>query len=209
MRIKQLQEAGFKVTASHAYETRKKIDIIFGLFTKEPKTVFSNTDILVLNALSEETLKLKNNGSIFVIDSPGEYEVHSIFIQGVRWTDENKGHKILYVLEAEKMRICCFDTLPQQELSPQCLERIGDVDVLIVPIGQQKKVLLKEARNVISQIDPSLVIFLKQKVDKSMVKETDDFLKTIGAELSEEKDRVSFEKRDLSDDGRKFIIIGS
>jgi len=42
-----------------------------------------------------------------------------------------------------------------------------------------------------------------------MVKETDDFLKTIGAELSEEKDRVSFEKRDLIDDGRKFIIIGS
>ncbi len=207
MKIKQLQDAGFKITASHPFQARKKIDITFGLFEKEPKNVFSGTDILVLNESSEKTLKTNKN--VFIINSPGEYEVQGIFVQGIRFIDKNTKHNILYVLEAEGMRICCFNLLPQQELSSQCLERIGNIDVLLAPVGQEKQILLKDVRNVISQVDPSLIVFFKQKVGKSMTKQTSDFLKTIGAELSPEKEKLCFEKRDLSDDGRKFIVIDS
>ena len=207
MKIKQIEDIGFKIIASHPYKARKKVNISFGLFSNESKTLFSDTDVSVLSISQNSALKNKKN--IFIIDSPGEYETQGIFIQGISWIDKNMKPNLLYVLEAEKMRICSFSILPQQELSSKCLERIGSIDVLIMPIGQQKDVFLKDIKNIISQIEPSLVIFLKQKSDKVAKKETDNFLKAIGAKLSEEKNQMSFEKSDLDGNKRKFVVIDS
>lgn len=99
---------------------------------------------------------------LFVIDSPGEYEVSGVLITGVRtYHDKAKGAELgtntVFVIHLDEVAFCHLGDLGH-ELSQAQLEAIGNVDVLFVPVGGGETIGPAEAINVISQIEPRVVI---------------------------------------------------
>lgn len=99
---------------------------------------------------------------LFVIDGPGDYEVSGILISGVRtYHDKEKGKQrgfnTVYVIHLDDIVFCHLGDLGH-ELSQSQVEAIGNVDVLFVPVGGGETIGPAEAINVISQLEPRIVV---------------------------------------------------
>lgn len=99
---------------------------------------------------------------LFVIDGPGEYEYSGVLISGVRtFHDKQKGAELgrntVYVIHLDDVVFCHLGDLGH-ELTTHQIDEIGNVDVLFVPVGGGETIGPSEAVNVISQIEPRVVI---------------------------------------------------
>lgn len=99
---------------------------------------------------------------LFVVEAPGEYEVGGVLITGVRtYHDKAKGaergHNTVFVIHLDDVVFCHLGDLGH-ELSQAQVEAIGNVDVLFVPVGGGETIDAAEAINVISQIEPRIVV---------------------------------------------------
>ena len=109
------------------------------------------------------------NYEAFVIRNPGEYEKSGIQIQGIpSWHDNTNGSErgpnTIYVMTAEEITLCHLGDLGQEKLTDQQVEAIGDVDVLMIPVGGNYTIGPKEAVEVISQIGPKIVMPMHYKI---------------------------------------------
>ena len=122
---------------------------------------------------------------VVVIDSPGEYESHGIFVYGVEGKAGN-----LFVLNAQGVTIGHCAGI-SGGLSNAQLEYIEGVDVLLLPVGGHGVLDAKKAPDVISQIEPRVVIPMDYAIKgyKPKRNEVDAFFKEVGA-----KDTVAVEK---------------
>jgi L-ascorbate metabolism protein UlaG (beta-lactamase superfamily) len=149
-----------------------------------------------------------------LIDSPGEYEIKGIFIQGIpSFHDESQGQErgrtTIYTIETEQMSLCHLGDLGQKELTTNQLERIGDVDILMVPIGGKYTISAKEAIKVMAQIEPKIIIPMHYKIPKLKIKlaGSNDFLKSLGIKSIESTDKLLIKKGNLSEEEAKIIIL--
>ena len=95
---------------------------------------------------------------LFVVDSPGEYEISGILITGIRTYHDKaqgaeRGVNTVFVIHMDDVVFCHLGDLGH-ELSQAQLEAIGNVDVLFVPVGGGTTIGPAEALNVISQLEP-------------------------------------------------------
>ncbi|MBI4136951.1 MBL fold metallo-hydrolase [Candidatus Roizmanbacteria bacterium] len=101
-------------------------------------------------------------GEPVVVRGPGEYEVLGIRIYGYQtFHDDKKGEErgvnTVYLFVIDGMRILhCGDL--GHVLPDALLEEIGDVDILMVPVGGGFTVNAKQAVSVVKQIEPLIVI---------------------------------------------------
>ena len=152
--------------------------------------------------------------SPFLIDSPGEYEIKEVFIRGISGFHDNsqgkeRGETIIYVIEAEGMRVCHLGDLGQKELFDEQIEKIGDIDVLMLPIGGVYTIDAKKAIKIMSQIEPKIIIPMHYQIPKLKIKidGLDKFLKIIGLKSIEPLPKLSIKKKDLSEEETKIIVL--
>ncbi len=150
----------------------------------------------------------------FIIDSPGEYEMRNIFIQGIRsYHDESKGKErglnTIYTIETEGMKLCHLGDLGQKELSSGQLKEIGEIDLLMLPVGGVYTIDAKKAAEVISQIEPRVVIPMHYKISglKIELDELDSFLKAMGEKQAEAEEKLVLQKKDLPETEMKIIPL--
>ncbi len=100
------------------------------------------------------------SGARKVINGPGEYEVGGVFITGIRtWHREGQNGEpnTVFLFEYGNLTICHLGDLgyvPKQEE----IEQLGEVSVLLVPIGGHQTLNGAEAAEVVSLIEPAYVI---------------------------------------------------
>jgi len=123
----------------------------------------------------------------FVINSQGEYEVKGVFVQGIASNHDEKegkerGKNTIYTIEAEDMRFCHLGDLGQKELTDEQLEKIGTIDILMIPVGGDYTISSVEAVKIVSQIEPKIVIPMHYEIPKLNIKldSVDKFLKAMG-----------------------------
>lgn len=152
-------------------------------------------------------------GSPFVINGPGEYEFEGIDIKGCDSFHDNeqgkeRGQNTLYVIEAESIRVCHLGDLGQRELTSEQLERLGAVDILMIPVGDIYTIGSEEAVNIINQIEPKIVIPMHYKIPQLTIKlqGIDGFLKEIGAE-KEVIDQLIIKKKELAKEDKMKVIV--
>ena len=145
-----------------------------------------------------------NENQPIVINSPGEYEISGIAIDGIPAKHGGKLQQesfdtALYVFRIDDMVLCHLGDLGQKELNEDQLEAVGEVDVLMVPVGGNYTVDYKSAAHIVNQIEPRVVIpmayylpGLKVKLDK-----IDLFFKEIGISPKEKIDKLKMTKKDL------------
>lgn len=153
-------------------------------------------------------------GDPFLIDGPGEYEIKGVFVQGISaYHDKNqgkdKGQVTIYVIEAEGIRLCHLGDLGQKELSPEQVEKIGDCDILMIPVGGGYTLSGQEAARVVSQIEPKIVIPMHYQLPKLKLKleSLDNFLRAMGQKSIIPQPKLSIKKKDLLDEKTKVVVL--
>lgn len=152
-------------------------------------------------------------GSPFIINGPGEYELKEVIIQGIgsfHDTKEGKerGLNTIFSIEAEALKICHLGDLGQKELTSKQIEKLGEVDILMIPVGGIYTIDSEKARAVINQIEPKIVIPMHYKIPKLNIKldKVDNFLKEVGIK-EEVVDQLMIKKKDLLKEEIKVIVM--
>jgi len=155
-----------------------------------------------------------NDGEPFVIEGPGEYEIKGVFVRGIdSWHDDNqgteRGKNTIYTIEAEDMKICHLGDLGQKELTNDQLEKIGTIDILMIPVGGVYTIDASQAVKIISQIDPKIVIPMHYALPKLTVKleGLEKFLKAMGKNAAEPADKLTIKASALPKEGQTEIIV--
>jgi len=152
----------------------------------------------------------------FIISGAGEYEIKDIFIKGIPAFHDDVGGKergeiTIYKIEAENLKICHLGDLGQKELTDSQIEKIGTIDVLMIPVGGIYTISAKTAAKIISQIEPKIVIPMHYKIPKLKIKldSLDDFLKIMGQkpEKGEILDKLSLKEKDLPKEGMRVVVM--
>lgn len=120
------------------------------------------------------------------LDAPGEYEIGGVMVTGVRtFHDDQRGKErggnTAFVVEVDEVRICHLGDIghvPTQEQS----EQLSDIDVLLVPVGGHGTINAATASEVISQIEPKLVVPVHYATESSTAEldPLDSFIKQMG-----------------------------
>ncbi|MSP13966.1 MAG: lactamase [Chloroflexi bacterium] len=140
-------------------------------------------------------------GEAKVVEGPGEFEINGVFIFGIQsYHDKAKGAErgpnTIYVFEFSDLTVCHLGDLGHTLTQAQ-IEAIGDIDVLLVPVGGGDTLSVTDAAEVVSQVEPRLVIPMHYGMAGITLPldPPDKFLKEMGTEpgLSQEMLKVSRE----------------
>ena len=141
-----------------------------------------------------------------VIDTPGEYEVSDISIRGVgtqAHIDESGQEATVFRLIGEDIRIVVVGHI-YPELNEEQLEKLGTIDVLIIPVGGSGFTLDPlGALKLIKKIEPKLVIptHYADKDIKYAVPQTEleEALKVLAIEAKETVPKIKLKAGEFSE----------
>ncbi len=205
----------FQISLSQAKNNH--VNIVIDPFSEDiglriPK---AEADILLVSHQHSDHNNVKAVlGSPFVIAGPGEYEIKEVFVRGIPSFHDSslgkeRGNNTIYIIEAEELRICHLGDLGQKELTSEQVEKIGEVDILMVPVGGVFTVSAKEAMKIMSQIEPNIIIPMHYQLPKLKMKldGLDKFLKTMGIKKIESLPKLSIKKKDIVSEEAKIVVL--
>ncbi len=107
-------------------------------------------------------------GRPYVIGGPGEYEVDDVFVFGIPANNPSRGstpalENTAYLIEIEGLKICHLGVL-KETLTQDQVEALGDVSVLLVPVGGRSVLTGGRAAEVVAQIEPGIVIPMHYRI---------------------------------------------
>ena len=152
----------------------------------------------------------------FLIKGPGEYEVKDVFIKGIQsFHDKSQGRErglnTIYIIKMEDIALVHMGDFGQDALSEEQIDRIGDPDILMVPVGGVYTVNYKEAVEAIRQIEPKVVIPMHYRVPglKVDIEGPEKFLKEMS--LTPEKADKSWkvQKKSLPAEEMKLVLFNA
>lgn len=143
----------------------------------------------------------------FLINSPGEYEIRGVFILGIK-TKENK---VIYQIEIDDIKIGYLAEI-NKSLTDEEVEKLNGLDVLIIPIGNRKRMLsAEEAVKIIREIEPKIVIPACYQIPnlKIQLDPLSRFLKEMGVKSIETLDKIRLIKKDLVKKEMEIVALKS
>lgn len=147
-----------------------------------------------------------------VLRGPGEYEISNIFVTGIATFHDNKkgaerGANTIYLIEAEDLKICHLGDLGHVPNETQA-EALADLDVLMVPVGGNSTISPAQAAEVVSQLEPRIVIPMhyKTKAFAGKLDNLDKFLKEMGLKSTEEQDSLKVTKNSLPEETQVVVL---
>ena len=106
------------------------------------------------------------------LTGPGEYEVAGVFVAGLELRGERKKSKeqatrlrnTVFLFEFEDLNVCHLGDLDHVPTQAQVEETLGQVDVLLIPVGGGESLNAAQASEVVSLLEPHIVIPMHYKV---------------------------------------------
>ena len=151
-------------------------------------------------------------GSAYVIHGPGEYEVGGVFVIGVPTFHDTKGGQergknTAYVIEMGDVRLCHLGDLghvPSQEQ----IEQFSDMDVLFVPVGGRATLTGARAAEVVTLLEPKLVIPMHYKVPQisANLDTAKRFLREMAVDAPEKAESLKIDKRSLGENTQVVLL---
>lgn len=207
MTISWYGQSCFKITGAAG-----QITIITDPFSKEiglnpPR---GNADIVTVSHDHYDHNNVKSlSGEPFVIDSPGEYEIKSVKMKGILSFHDakEKESNTIYIMEVDKIKICHLGDLGQNQLTDEQVEKIGQVDVLLIPVGGKYTINVSQAVKVVEQIEPRIVIPMHCKLSglKISLDDASKFLKEFDIEKKAAVNKLTLKKKDLT--GKEMEVV--
>ena len=152
-----------------------------------------------------------------VFSGPGEYDASGISFTAVASfhddvKGEERGKNTIFVIEAEELRICHLGDLGHS-LSDKQISQIGDVDVLMIPVGGTYTLDSNKASEVARSIEADIIMPMHYKVPGmlesfSSLETYEDFVNLMGVKVEKTK-KFSLKKGDLIEEDQKIVIFES
>jgi L-ascorbate metabolism protein UlaG (beta-lactamase superfamily) len=150
--------------------------------------------------------------SFKVIDGPGEYEIGGTFITGIRMvsTKQNANGALpnnVFVFYMEDLAICHLGDLNQVPTQSQ-VEGMGSINVLMVPVGGKKALNAAQAAEVISLIEPDIVIPMHYQLPGITIDldPVSKFLKEMGVTKAEPESVLKLAKSNLPEETQIVLL---
>ena len=125
-------------------------------------------------------------GSEHIIDGAGEFEIGGVFITAVQTAGggkktKDKSRNTLYVFDYEGITVAHLGDLLEVPTQSE-VEALGTVNVLLLPVGGGNSLNAAKAAEVVSTIEPNIVIPMHYATDAAKVKlePLSKFLKEMG-----------------------------
>jgi len=171
-----------------------------GLGVKLPKL---KADIV---SMSGEGEMVELEGTPKVLDWPGEFEIANVSIEAFSPNGEPFN---IFIFAIDGLKICHLSYL-SHELSDETLDRIGEVDILMVPVGGSEVLDGKTAQKVVEAIEPRVVIPMLYAATetKLKIKGAEEFLKAMGKTEKEPVEKFSISGRSsLPAENMEFVLL--
>lgn len=147
-----------------------------------------------------------------LLDRPGEYEIGGVFITGIMMHDPNAEaddmrRNVAFVYDFDGLTIAHLGDLSHVP-SQQEIEQFGPVNVLLVPVGGGNALNSAQASEVISRIEPSLVVPMHYQTDEvdMGLEPLEKFLKEMGVSAVEEQDSLKVTSSSLGDETSIVVL---
>jgi len=151
-------------------------------------------------------------GTPVVLDRPGEYEIHGAFVTGVATYHDGRkgavqGGNIAFVLEMEDIRICHLGDLGHTP-TPDQVEELSGVDILMVPVGGHTTIDGPAAAEVVSLLEARLVIPMHYHTAaaKDQLEPLDRFLKEMGIKQPEPQAKLTASRSGLPTETQVLVL---
>jgi L-ascorbate metabolism protein UlaG (beta-lactamase superfamily) len=204
MQIQYFGLSSFKITT-------KEATIITDPFHKDSGLTPPRgaADILILAQKNSKLYSADSgiSGEPFNISDPGEYDIKGVTVTGIPLKQEDK-YITIFLIESEDLRILNLTHIKDFNLKENELEDLGDIDILILPVGGNMVLSASAAGKVINEVDPKIVIPSHYKM-KELISDLDPlekFIKEMGGK-KEEMDKLTVKKKDLPEEGTKVVVL--
>ena len=152
-------------------------------------------------------------GYSHMIDGPGEYEIGGVFITGVQTDDngkkkkEDKPRNTLYVFDYDGINIAHLGDL-RQVPSRSEVEALGNVNVALVPVGGGGGLNAAKAAEVISLLEPNIVIPMHFSTPDSKLQldKLSKFLKEMGLSSHETLPSLKVTRTGLPEETKVMVL---
>jgi L-ascorbate metabolism protein UlaG (beta-lactamase superfamily) len=152
-------------------------------------------------------------GEPLIFRGPGEYEAKDIFIEGIasfhdRSSGKDRGSNTIFVIESENLRLAHFGDFGETHLSDEQEEKLGQVDILLIPVGGTFTIDAKTAAEIANHLGPKAVIPMHFKVPglDLPLDGPGKFLKELASHPAAEE-KISLKARDLTEDKTKVLLL--
>ncbi len=153
-------------------------------------------------------------GTSHVITGPGEFEIGGVFITGVQTDGASAGKKgkeqvrnTLYVFDYDGLTVAHLGDLRQVPTQTE-IEALGTVNVALVPVGGGGGLNAAKAAEVISVLEPNIVIPMHYATDavKLSLDSLNKFLKEMGLGKQESQPSLKVTRTGLPEETHVAVL---
>jgi L-ascorbate metabolism protein UlaG (beta-lactamase superfamily) len=139
-----------------------------------------------------------------VLDSPFG-EVTAIASEHDEAAGTQRGPNTIFVFTLDGLRVCHFGDFGQAELRPEQAEAVGDVDLMILPVGGGPTIGAEQAKAIVDRLAPRWVVPMHYRTERIDFLDTaDSFLELIGS--VERPSGATFDTADLPASGPVAVV---
>ena len=146
------------------------------------------------------------------VTGPGEYEIGDVIIIGIATFHDNsggsqRGKNTVYLIEVDEVSVCHLGDLGHI-LTNEQVEELGEVDVLLLPVGGLSTINAAMAAQIVRQLEPKVVIPMHYQTQTVVRKlePVDKFLKEMGLSGLTPQAKVSITKSSLLVSTQVFLL---
>ncbi len=153
-------------------------------------------------------------GTSHVITGPGEFEIGGVFITGVQTNGSGSGKKAkdqvrntLYVFDYDGLTVAHLGDLQQVPTQAE-IEALGTVNVALVPVGGGSGLNAAKAAEVISLIEPNIVVPMHYATPDAKVtlESLNKFLKEMGLSKQEAQPSLKVTRSGLPEETHVAVL---
>jgi len=208
MDISWLGHSCFKIKGSHATVITDPYPPSLGYSLGKPTARI----VTVSHQHSGHSYVQGIGGEPRLVTRPGEYEISGVLIIGIAtFHDAEQGKKrgknTIYLMEVDEILVCHLGDLGHV-LTAEQIEEIGNVDVLLLPVGGVSTINAPMAAEVVRQLEPKAVVPMHYKTSalSRELEPVERFLKEIGVKQVEPQPKLSLTRSSLPASTQVFLL---
>lgn len=142
------------------------------------------------------------------LNGPGEYEIGGVFITGIATAHEAvTTENVLFMFDYNGLTVAHLGDMAKVPTQTQ-IEALEQVSVLLVPVGGEKSLNAAQAAELVSMLEPKIVIPMHYQIPKLKIelKDVDRFLKEMGIVHPEELASLKISSNRLPEETQVVLL---
>jgi L-ascorbate metabolism protein UlaG (beta-lactamase superfamily) len=147
-----------------------------------------------------------------LVKGPGEYEIAGVLILGLGTYHDSvkgqtRGKNTVYLMEVDGLAVCHLGDIGHI-LGDEAIEEMGNVDILMLPVGGVSTISPAMAAEIIRKVEPKVVIPMHFKTPATArdLEPVDNFLKEMGMGQIEPRPKLNISKSNLPISTQVFVL---